>query len=178
MSIVTPYENRTNTDNSHNMFPTRRRLSCYTSPSLMFSFTNTSTFFLQTRRHYLCPAHREVDPLNLPILIYPASGIHASSGGLLISRQWHTCLFWRQTLLIFRQWHGGKPYFIPPVAWRQTLFISRQWHGGKPYLYPASGMAATLIYIPPVAYMPLLAAYLYHITATPVAVSYIRHLGT
>ena len=64
---------------------------------------------------------------------------------------------WRQTLFIFRQWHGGKPYlypasgmaanliYIPPVAWRQTLFISRQWHGGKPYLYPASGMAANLI---------------------------------
>ena len=121
MSIVTPYENRTNTDNSHNMFLTRRRLSCYTSPSLMFSFTNTSTFFLQTRRHYLCPAHREVDPLNLPILIYPASGIHASSGGLLISRQWHTYLFWRQPLLISRQWHTC-------LFWRQPLFISRQWH--------------------------------------------------
>ena len=119
------------------MFPTRRRLSCYTPPSLMFSFTNTSTFFLQTRRHYSCPAHREVDPLNLPILIYPASGIHASSGGLLISRQWHTYLFWRQPLLISRQWHTclfwRQPLFISRqwhtcLFWRQTLFISRQWH--------------------------------------------------
>ena len=101
------------------MFPTRRRLSCYTSPSLMFSFTNTSTFCLQTRRHYLCPAHREVDPLNLPILIYPASGIHASSGGnpyLYPASGLHAS-------------SGGKPYLYPAILfWRQTLFISRQWH--------------------------------------------------
>jgi hypothetical protein len=49
--------------------------------------------------------------------------------------------------------------YIPPVAYLPLL-------------------AANLTYIPPVAYMPFLAAYLYHITATPVAVSYIRHLGT
>ena len=75
---------------------------------------------LISRRWHTCPFWRQT------LLIfrqwhsgkpyfYPASGIHASSGGdpflypasmrqsLFLSRQWHTCLFWRLTYTILRQ---------------------------------------------------------------------------
>ena len=84
------------------------------------------------------------------------------TSAIFISRQWYKYLFWR-------------PICTPPVAYMPLLAANLTYIPPVAYL-PL--LAANLTYIPPVAYMPFLAAYLYHITATPVAVSYIRHLGT
>ena len=95
---------------------------------------------------HLRPTH--VTPMRRLILSTSMRGWPVEPPHPYISRQWHTCLFWRLTYIppvAYMPLLAANLIYIPPVAWRQTLFIFRQWHGGKPYLYPASGMAANLI---------------------------------